>query len=92
MIFGIPIALLGLLAYLAILALWWWGRNPERANADLTPVGIFGISLFGFLYSLYLTYLEFFVIEALCPWCLASFLVMTAIMAISGILAYRELS
>ncbi len=91
-IFGIPIALLGLLAYLTILALWWWGRNPERANADLTPVGIFGISLFGFLYSLYLTYLEFFVIEALCPWCLASFLVMTAIMAISGILAYRELS
>jgi uncharacterized membrane protein len=91
-IFGIPIALLGLLAYVTILGLWWWGRNPERANSELTPVGIFGISLFGFLYSAYLTYLEFFVIEAICPWCIASFLVMTAIMIISGVQSYRELS
>ncbi len=91
-IFGIPIALLGLLAYAMILFLWWWGRSPERANSDLVPVGIFGISLFGFLYSAYLTYLELFIIEAICPWCVASAIVMTAIMIISGVQAYRELS
>lgn len=91
-IFGIPIALLGFLAYAMILFLWWWGLSPARANSDLAPVGIFGISLFGFLYSAYLTYLELFIIEAICPWCVASAIVMTLIMLISGVQSYRELS
>jgi uncharacterized membrane protein len=44
---------------------------------------VFGLSLAGTLYSLYLTYLELFVIRALCPWCLASALVMVCLMVVS---------
>ena len=44
----------------------------------------FGIILFGFLYSAYLTYLELFVIKAICPWCVASAILMTVLLFISA--------
>jgi uncharacterized membrane protein len=71
---GIPVALLGLVAYGGLVfsvALW-------------TEVGIylgFLISLVGTLFSIYLTYLEVFVIGALCQWCLASAVIMVAALA-----------
>src|ERR687898_317102 len=70
-ILGIPVALLGLLAYGGLIfstALW-------------RETGIylgFLISLVGTLFSAYLTYLEIFVIGALCQWCLASAVIMVA--------------
>ena len=68
---GIPVALLGLVAYGGLVfsvALW-------------KEIGIylgFLISLVGTLFSIYLTYLEVFVIGALCQWCLASAAIMVA--------------
>jgi uncharacterized membrane protein len=68
---GIPVALLGLIAYGGLIfsaALW-------------KVAGIyfgFLISLVGTLFSAYLTYLEIFVIGALCQWCLASAAIMVA--------------
>jgi len=83
-ILGIPIAVLGLLTYLAIIALWWWSQDEQRPYADLTPMLLFGITLFGFLYSAYLTYLELFVLKAICPWCVASAIIMTVLMIINA--------
>ena len=83
-ILGIPIAILGLLTYLAIIALWWWSQDEQRPYADLTPMLLFGITLFGFLYSAYLTYLELFVLKAICPWCVASAILMTVLMIINA--------
>ena len=83
-ILGIPIAILGLLTYLAIIALWWWSQDEERPYADLAPMILFGITLFGFLYSAYLTYLELFVLKAICPWCVASAILMTVLMIINA--------
>jgi uncharacterized membrane protein len=40
------------------------------------------LSLFGFGFSLYLTYLEFWVIEAVCQWCIASATTMTVLFAV----------
>lgn len=64
-VLGVPVALLGLISYAGlILSAALWGE-----------VGIylgFLISLIGTLFSIYLTYLEVFVIDALCKWCLAS--------------------
>jgi uncharacterized membrane protein len=50
----------------------------------------FAISLVGFGYSLYLTYLELFKIEAICQWCVASAVLMTLLFATNAIrmLAY----
>lgn len=75
---GIPIALMGLGAYVVIggIALASLKRESVRA---WSAVVIFGISLVGVLYSAYLTYLELYVIRAVCPWCVASAVIMTLI-------------
>ena len=77
-IWGIPIALLGLLAYLAIAGVITLEARIEffKENGALM---VFGISLVGVLYSAYLTYLEFAVIHAWCPYCLLSATVIAVI-------------
>jgi uncharacterized membrane protein len=73
---GIPVPLLGLIGYAAILAsLLWRGDTGRLATA--------GLALVGFGFSLYLTYLELFVIEAICQWCVASAVLMTALAALA---------
>lgn len=81
-IYGIPISLLGLLAYLAILALIIFEiRNIiTKENSNLM---VFGISLVGVIYSAYLTYIEFYVIFAVCPFCIISAIAITMIFIIS---------
>jgi len=81
-VFGVPIALLGFLSYLALLLLTLF-RTKGRFLKQYAKTLIFGIGLFGFLYSLYLTGLEFFVIKAFCQWCVISALCMTAIFVAS---------
>jgi uncharacterized membrane protein len=67
---GVPVALLGLIGYLAILgALFVRGELGRMAAALL--------SLAGFGFSLYLTYRELFSIDAICPWCVSSAVILT---------------
>ena len=80
---GIPVALLGLLAYATLLVLSLLrGHSPESLD-EYVPLAIFGISLIGVLYSAYLTYLELFVIYAVCRWCVSSAIIMTLIFVLS---------
>jgi uncharacterized membrane protein len=58
------------------------GRIPEHLDTYI-PLDIFGISLLGVLYSTYLSYLELFVIYAICRWCVSSALIITAIFDLS---------
>jgi uncharacterized membrane protein len=79
---GIPVAVVGLLAYIAILAtniMEARGRNTSQ----LAFYAGFGMSLIGFIYSLYLTYLEAFVIHAFCTYCVVSAVVMTLLFVLS---------
>ncbi|MCM8747004.1 vitamin K epoxide reductase family protein [Thermomicrobium sp. CFH 73360] len=80
---GVPIALLGLLMYLALfavsLARWRWWRQ-----ADVLTSANAGIALAGTLYSGYLTYLELFVINAICQWCVASAVLVTALFLVES--------
>jgi uncharacterized membrane protein len=55
---------------------------PEDLNAHI-PLAVFGISLIGVLYSAYLTYLELFVILAVCKWCVASAVIMVVFFLLS---------
>jgi len=74
-IYGISVALLGLLAYLLIIAILV--LEPRWRLADeLGVYAVFGISLVGVLFSAYLTYIEFFVIFAVCPFCVTSAIIM----------------
>ena len=79
---GIPIALIGLGAYLVIGALAF-ASTRDWPISEPAPLAVFGLSLIGVLYSLYLTYLELFVIRAICPWCVASAVLITAIWLVS---------
>ncbi len=73
---GVPVALIGAIGYALIgLSLLAPGDSGRFAGALLGLVGL------GF--SLYLTYLELFVIDAICQWCVASAVVMTALAAIA---------
>jgi uncharacterized membrane protein len=68
-IFGIPLALLGAAYYLFILinSLLYIDNQNKYSKLVLSYIPIFG-----FLFSIYLIYLMFFVIEALCQYCLLS--------------------
>jgi uncharacterized membrane protein len=78
-VLGIPVGLLGLAGYVAIVAAWLMGRGTGRlatwgSFAQLVMVFI------GVVFSIYLTILEPFVIGATCLWCLSSALIMTAML------------
>ncbi len=79
----LPVGVLGVIGYVAILAAWLWGRFRSDWLADYAPLAILGMTLFGTLFSLYLTYLEPFVIRAVCAWCLTSAVIMTVLMLLS---------
>jgi uncharacterized membrane protein len=80
-LFGrLPIGVLGLIGYVAIIVAWGierWGRAPlDRLAAFALVIMTFG----GMLFSIYLTFLEPFVIGATCAWCLTSAVLMTALL------------
>jgi uncharacterized membrane protein len=79
-LFGIPIGVLGLAGYLAILAAWLWGRWQDDWRAHLA---LLSMTAFGVLFSVYLTYLEPFVIGAVCAWCLTSAVIMTLLLVVN---------
>jgi uncharacterized membrane protein len=88
---GIPIAYLGLLAFAAICLLLYLEKHGTfwQENA---PLFIFGISLVGVLYSAYLTYLEFWVIQAICPYCVLSAIVMLLLFIVSSVRLWKLLT
>jgi uncharacterized membrane protein len=69
---GVPVALLGLLGYVGILAALLVRGEAGRMGAAL-------IALVGFGFSAYLTYRELFTIDAICQWCVASAVLMTGL-------------
>jgi uncharacterized membrane protein len=73
---GIPVATLGLVGYVLILGSLALRGETGRA------VG-FGLALFGFCFSMYLTYRELFTIHAICQWCVSSAVVMTIVTALT---------
>lgn len=83
-LFGVlPVGVLGAVGYTAILAVWLWRRVRSDVLAEYAPLATFGAALFGVLFSLYLTYLELFVIRAVCAWCLTSSVIITLLLLLS---------
>ena len=78
---GVSIAWLGVAMYLGLAALIV-GRRYVRDLTIPASAAILLIALCGALYSAYLTYLELWVIDAICQWCVVSAVLITAILAI----------
>ena len=81
---GIPISAFGMLAYLSILFILIFGTRLPFLKSN-GHIFIFAISLAGFLFSIYLTYLQFVVIKAICPFCILSAITMTTVFTLSTI-------
>ncbi|HEY6779935.1 MAG TPA: vitamin K epoxide reductase family protein [Thermoleophilaceae bacterium] len=79
---GIPVALLGLLGYVSILA-------ASLARGELARMVASSLSLIGLGFSLYLTYLELFEIDAICQWCVGSAVTMTVLTVLTVLRAVR---
>ncbi len=76
----IPVAVLGLIGYLIFLVVTALQlRSPLERRRMLAGLH-FGLALGAFLYSVYLTYLELFVIYAICTWCVISAVLVTLIL------------
>ena len=83
-LFGvIPIGLVGAIGYIAILIAWFWRHFRTDSLARIAGPAMFGMALFGTLFSIYLTYLELFVIHAVCIWCLSSAIIITLLMLLN---------
>ena len=80
-IFGVlPVGVLGLIGYLAILAAWITQLFSSERWRNLLSVAIWGMAVFGVLFSIYLTFLEPFVIGATCIWCISSAIIITLLL------------
>ncbi len=79
----LPVGLLGAAGYIAIVAAWFAGRQRWGWLSTYAPVTLFGMALFGTVFSIYLTYLELFVIYAVCIWCVSSAIIITLILLFS---------
>ena len=86
---GIPIAILGLLMYVAMLGLVAVRLRRPDLN-DATTMAAFAIALTGLLYSVFLTYVELFVIDAICQWCVVSALLTLGLCSIEGFNVWRS--
>lgn len=64
----IPVALIGLAGMLLILAVAIWRLVSDDARLDLA---LFALALMATVYVAYLSYIEVFVLGAICPWCVA---------------------
>ena len=87
--FRIPVAVLGMAGYAAILVVLLLEQRIGFLEQNGTLV-FFGLSLMGFLFTLYLIYVEVAIIRAYCPFCIASQSAMTFIFILSVIRVVRQ--
>lgn len=81
-LFGVNIAIFGIVGYLLLFA-------AAMARGDGARMAGFVVSLVGFGYSVFLTYLELFVIKAVCQWCVFSAILMTVLFTANAIRMVR---
>jgi uncharacterized membrane protein len=79
-IFGISIGVLGAIAYIGLIIGWIVTRVSRGRTADIATLLVAVTAFGGTMFSIYLTFLEPFVIGATCLWCL------TSALAIAGLL------
>jgi dihydroorotate dehydrogenase subfamily 2 len=85
--FGLPVALWGAVHYLAVI---YWFLGIRILKSRLFGRMLFLQTFIGVLFSVYYTYLQFYVIKALCPYCLASAVISFALYFVSRFSFYEE--
>jgi uncharacterized membrane protein len=86
---GIPVAVFGIGGYAAILAVLLLEKRNQFVKENGSML-FFGLSITGFLFTVWLIYVEIALLKALCPFCLTSQAVMTVIFILSVIRLIRQ--
>jgi uncharacterized membrane protein len=82
---GMPVAFYGVVGYLAVLVVALAALRPAALPQRGWNTLLAALASVGFLFTLYLTYLELFVIHAICRWCVGSAVIITLIWIVSVI-------
>lgn len=83
-LFGlIPIGVLGLVGYVLILVSWLLSKSGSKPISTWAELSLFVMATAGTLFSIYLTFLEPFVIGASCAWCISSAVIITLLFWLS---------
>jgi uncharacterized membrane protein len=88
---GFPVGAWGVAYYIFVLGLAIVGLSGRFADTRGLSQALVGVTAFGVLFSLWLTYLELFVIHAICQWCVISAILATILFILSW-LDLREVS
>ncbi|SRR5258706_247813 len=88
-IHGIPVAVVGILGYLSILAVFYLERKPGFFQTNGSMVQ-FTLTLTGFLFTVWLVFVEVALIRAYCPFCITSQISMTLIFILTVIRVIQQ--
>ncbi|HEY8256143.1 MAG TPA: vitamin K epoxide reductase family protein [Gemmatimonadales bacterium] len=86
---GIEVALIGVLGYATLLIVSLASLQPALSARRWPVIILVGLSAIGVCFTGYLTYLELFVIRAICRWCVGSAAIIVSILAVA-LLALRS--
>jgi uncharacterized membrane protein len=86
---GIPVAVIGIVGYAALLAAQWLERTPGFFQQNGTMI-FFALSVTGFFFTVYLIFVEVSLIKAYCPFCIASQAAMTLLFVISVVRLIKQ--
>lgn len=86
-IFGVPIALFGVIGYGAIFTIAHYGLSKKIGRAKDV---IFGLALVSVLFSAYLAYVSGFVVKVWCPTCITSYVLTLGVFACSVMLRRQK--
>ena len=89
MFLGLPVATWGMGFYVLMLVLSIAGLQPRFADSRQLSLAMLALTTWGVLFTAWLNYLEAFVINAWCEWCLGS-AAMVALLFVLAVLDWRE--
>lgn len=91
-LYGVPVSVIGLAGYLLLLAVGVAALRSHGANRRRLLALALLLALGGVAFSAYLTYVEIYLIQALCSWCVASAVVILLLAAVGArnVLAARQ--
>ncbi len=91
-LFGLlPVGVLGVFEYSMILAAWLVSRRTTGWVGDAAQAVLLALALAGTGFSIYLTFLEPFVIGATCAWCLMSAMLMLLILCLVAPAGWKQM-
>jgi uncharacterized membrane protein len=88
-IFGVPVAYIGVAGYATLLAVALLSLSVDTLAGVRVSALLLALASLGLLFSLYLSYLQLFVIKAICFWCVISALIELSIWA-AALLDWRQ--